>query len=156
MPLHDIDSILDRIDLESLADELCGPRRGQGSGARWPSPVPAHPQTGRTPPMSIFTDRRGRQRWTCWSTGTSGTAIDLVSVSGSAIGLVTVDYLSERWDDLGSAIGVMLFTPLLVALAIITLFPETAATELETFNPDDPELEPIAEVPTADDRPRPA
>ena len=84
-----------------------------------------------------------------------GGLIDVVAVTGGAIGLVTVGYLSERWDDLGSAIGVMVFAPLLVALAIITLFPETAATELETFNPDDPELEPIAEVPTADDQPRP-
>ncbi len=81
MPRHDLDDILNRIDLEALADELCGQHRGQGSGARWPSPVPDHPQTGKTPPMSIFTDRRGRQRWTCWATGTSGTAIDLVTVS---------------------------------------------------------------------------
>ena len=81
MPTHDLDDILNRIDLEALADQLCGPHRGHGGGARWPSPVPDHPQTGKTPPMSIFTDRRGRQRWTCWATGTSGTAIDLVTVS---------------------------------------------------------------------------
>lgn len=96
MPLHDIDAILDRIDLEALADELCGPRRGQGSGARWPSPVPDHPQTGRTPPMSIFTDRRGRQRWTCWSTGASGTAIDLVSVNRRTDVSASIDWLAER------------------------------------------------------------
>ena len=96
MPLHDIDAILDRIDLETLADELCGPRRGHGSGARWPSPVPAHPQTGRTPPMSIFTDRRGRQRWTCWSTGTSGTAIDLVSVSRRTTVADSIQWLADR------------------------------------------------------------
>jgi DNA primase len=96
MPLHDIDAILDRIDLEGLADELCGPRRGHGSGARWPSPVPDHPQTGRTPPMSIFTDRRGRQRWTCWSTGTSGTAIDLVSINRQMDVSAAIQWLADR------------------------------------------------------------
>ena len=29
--------------------------------------------------MSIFTDRSGTQRWSCWATGRSGTAIDLVA-----------------------------------------------------------------------------
>lgn len=96
MPLHDIDAILDRIDLEALADELCGPRRGSGSGARWPSPVPDHPQTGRTPPMSIFTDRRGRQRFTCWSTGASGTAIDLVSVNRRIDVSSAIQWLADR------------------------------------------------------------
>lgn len=96
MPLHDIDAILDRIDLEALADELCGPRRGRGSGARWPSPVRDHPQTGRTPPMSIFTDRRGRQRFTCWSTGTSGTAIDLVCVNRRMDISVSIQWLADR------------------------------------------------------------
>lgn len=96
MPLHDIDAILDRIDLEALADELCGARRGHGSGARWTSPVPDHPQTGKTPPMSIFTDRRGRQRWTCWSTGTSGTAIDLVSINRRMDVSASINWLADR------------------------------------------------------------
>ncbi len=73
--------ILARTDLAALADELIGGRKGHGTAARWPSPVPGHPQTGRTPPMSIFTDRSGVQRFTCWSTGTSGTAIDLLIVT---------------------------------------------------------------------------
>ena len=96
MPHHDLDAILDRIDLESLADQLCGLRRGHGSGARWPSPVPDHPQTGRTPPMSIFTDRRGRQRWTCWSTGSSGTAIDLVATARRLTVADSIQWLAER------------------------------------------------------------
>ena len=96
MPLHDINAILDRIDLEAVADELCGPRRGHGSRARWPSPVPGHPQTGKTPPMSIFTDRRGRQRWTCWATGTSGTAIDLVSVNRRMDISSSITWLADR------------------------------------------------------------
>lgn len=96
MPTHDLDDILNRIDLEALADQLCGPHRGHGSGARWPSPVPDHPQTGKTPPMSIFTDRRGRQRWTCWATGTSGTAIDLVTVSRRMSVADAIHWLADR------------------------------------------------------------
>lgn len=78
---RDLDDLLGRVDLEQLADQLIGVHRGRGAGARWASPVPDHPQTGESPPMSIFTDRRGRQRFTCWATGTSGTAIDLVAVT---------------------------------------------------------------------------
>ncbi len=68
-----------------------------------------------------------------------GGMLDVVGVTGSAVGLLAVGYLSERWDDLGSAIGVFVFAPLLVAVAILTLFPETASAELERFNPGDPD-----------------
>lgn len=67
-----------------------------------------------------------------------GGMIDTIAVAGSAVGLVTVGYLSERWDSLGDAIAVMLFGPLLVVVVIIVFFPETARRELEEFNPDDP------------------
>ncbi len=69
--------------------------------------------------------------------GRVGGMIDAITVAGSALGLVVVGQLAVRWDDLGSAIGVMVFGPLLVALLIITLFPETADQELEVFNPGD-------------------
>jgi DNA primase len=71
------DEILDRTDLPGLADELLGPRRGRGASATWP--CPSHqPQTGRTPPVSVFTSRRGDQRWHCHACGDGGTAIDLL------------------------------------------------------------------------------
>jgi MFS family permease len=76
-----------------------------------------------------------------------GALFDVVGVAGSATGLVAVGYLSERWDDLGSAIGVMVFAPLLVAVVIIARFPETAARELEAFNPGDPALDPVGGPP---------
>ena len=69
-----------------------------------------------------------------------GGMLDVVDVAGSAVGLLAVGYLSERWDDLGLAIGVFVFAPILVGVAIIAFFPETAATELEHFNPSDPDL----------------
>ncbi|MGF1596460.1 MAG: MFS transporter [Acidimicrobiales bacterium] len=67
-----------------------------------------------------------------------GGLLDGVGVAGSAAGLVLVGQLSERWDDLGRAIGLMVVAPLVVAAIIAIRFPETASTELEAFNPDDP------------------
>ncbi len=88
--------ILDRIDLAGLADELLGGRRGHGAGAKWPSPVPGHPQTGQSPPMSIFTTDTGEERWTCFATGASGTAIDLVQMrSGMNFG-ESLEFLAQR------------------------------------------------------------
>ncbi len=69
--------------------------------------------------------------------GRVGGMIDAITVTGSAIGLVVVGQLSVRWNDLGSAIGTMVFGPLLVVLVILILFPETADQELEVFNPGD-------------------
>ncbi len=66
--------------------------------------------------------------------------IDLITVTGSAIGLLTAGELSLRWGSLGPAISVLLVGPLIVAVLIFTIYPETAAQELETFNPDDPRL----------------
>ncbi len=70
-----------------------------------------------------------------------GGFIDVLAVSGSAIGLVTVGWLAVRWDDLGRAVGSMVWAPLLVALAILFFFPETAGKELEELNPTDPAID---------------
>ncbi len=72
--------------------------------------------------------------------GRVGGLIDAIGVGGSALGLVVVGQLATRWDDLGSAIGSLVFAPLLVAAVIILAFPETAGRELEEFNPDDPQV----------------
>ena len=70
--------------------------------------------------------------------------LDVVGVAGSAAGLVIVGVLAERWDDLGGAIAVMAIAPILAAVAVIALFPETASTELEVFNTDDPAIDDAA------------
>jgi hypothetical protein len=93
---YDRDELLARTDLAALADELLGYHVGNGRNARWPSPVADHPQTGRTPPMSIFVDHRGIERWTCFATGANGTAIDLVvTATGRAVG-DAMAWLAER------------------------------------------------------------
>jgi hypothetical protein len=93
---YDRDELLARTDLAALADELLGFHVGNGRNARWPSPVPNHPQTGRTPPMSMFVDYRGIERWTCFATGANGTAIDLVMVAtGRSVG-DAIAWLADR------------------------------------------------------------
>ena len=92
----DRDELLARTDLAALADELLGWHTGHGRNARWPSPVPNHPQTGRTPPMSIFVDHRGIERWTCFATGANGTAIDLVMTATGRSAGEAITWLAER------------------------------------------------------------
>ena len=92
----DRNEVLDRIDLAGLADELLGGRRGHGAGAKWPSPVPDHPQTGQSPPMSIFTTSAGQERWTCFATGASGTAIDLVQLRSNMDFGESLEFLAQR------------------------------------------------------------
>ena len=92
--LIDRDEVLARIDLGELADRLVGPRKMVGSSSKWPSPVQGHEQTGRTPPMSIFTDRRGFERWTCFATGHRGTAFDLVMETRGCDFKEAVSYLA--------------------------------------------------------------
>lgn len=93
---YDRDELLARTELAELADELLGWHVGNGRSARWPSPVPGHPQTGKTPPMSVFVDHRGVERWTCFATGANGTAIDLVTTAtGRTVG-DAMTWLAER------------------------------------------------------------
>lgn len=93
---YDRDEILARIDLAQLADELLGGHVGRGRSAKWPSPVPGHPQTGKSPPMSVFATRAGVQRWTCFSTGSSGTAIDLVMLRCNCNARDAIAWLAAR------------------------------------------------------------
>lgn len=79
--------LLGQHDLRDLMDQYVGPGRGRGTMATWPCPAPGHgPQTGRTPPVSVFTGRTGEQRWKCHGCGTGGTAIDLIqTVTGGSV-----------------------------------------------------------------------
>ncbi len=66
--------------------------------------------------------------------------LDLISVSGSFVGLIVVGYLAEVYGSLGPALSVMIWGPLLTAGLVLFAYPETASEELETFNPTDPEV----------------
>lgn len=66
-----------------------------------------------------------------------GGFLDVIAVSGSALGLVVVGRLSVYWGSMAPALLMVSWAPLLVALMVWRLYPETAAQELEMFNPDD-------------------
>lgn len=78
--MYDRDGLLAAVDLPALADELLGDHAGTQRTPTWSCPDPGHSQTGRTPPVTAFTSRRGEQRWRCHACGAGGTAIDLVMV----------------------------------------------------------------------------
>jgi DNA primase len=90
----DRDEVLARTELPSLLDELCGPREGEGRRARWHCPMPDHPDAN--PSVTVGFDRRGVQRWRCWSEGHGGTAIDaLVARRGLSV-RESIEALAER------------------------------------------------------------
>jgi len=93
---YDRDELLARTDLAALADELLGGHVGHGRSAKWPSPVPDHPQTGKSPPMSIFRTRGGEEHWKCFATGESGSAIDLVMVTQRCDVRTAIEWLAGR------------------------------------------------------------
>lgn len=87
--------------------------------------------------------------------GRVGGILDVVGVTGSAIGLVIVGALSVRWDDLGAGIGVMIFGPVIAASIIFLLYPETANRELEQLNPGDRSVNTDDHSPRPEASPRP-
>src|SRR5262245_18877776 len=76
MRRFDRDEVLARSDLRSLLDEIAGPATGSGAGARWHCPVPDRNDVH--PSVTVTVDRRGVERWRCWSLGHGGTAIDVL------------------------------------------------------------------------------
>lgn len=94
--MYDRDALLAAVDLGALADELLGPRSGAARSPMWHCPNAQHAQTGRTPPLSVFTSRRGEQRWRCHGCGDGGTAIDLVLACHRGNTRDAIAYLAAR------------------------------------------------------------
>jgi MFS-type transporter involved in bile tolerance (Atg22 family) len=69
--------------------------------------------------------------------GGSGGLIAVAGVAGAAAGVLAAGFLSDELGGLGRAILVLAAGPLLVALLVLTKFPETAHRELEDLNPED-------------------
>ena len=93
------DELLARIDLVALADELLGPHKGSDRSPMWSCPAPGHgPQTGKSPPLSVFTSHVGIPRYRCHGCGEGGTAIDLVmAAQGLSVG-EAMRWLADRGD----------------------------------------------------------
>ena len=93
MTRHDRAALLAAVDLEALADAVCGPR---GRTRSWPCPRPDHPQTGKTPPLVVFRAANGDQRWHCHGCGAGGTAIDLL-IAAHGVDTATAFADLARW-----------------------------------------------------------
>lgn len=99
----DRDDLLRRTDLAALLDELSPtPATRLGHNARWRCIDPGHDD--QHPSITMFTDRRGTQRWKCWSGGHGGTAIDalLIARGGTiADALTELEQRTGRPHDIG-------------------------------------------------------
>lgn len=69
--------------------------------------------------------------------GKANGIVEVVSVTGSAVGLVVAGLVADRTGRVGDGILWLLPLGLLVGVLALTVFPETARRELEELNPED-------------------
>ena len=69
--------------------------------------------------------------------GAANGGLQVVSVAGSSTGLLLAGWMADRLGGLGPAMAVLAIGPLVLAVLVLTLFPETAGRELEDLNPED-------------------
>jgi MFS family permease len=67
----------------------------------------------------------------------SGGLLTVAGVLGAAAGVLAAGTLSDALGGLGRAMSILAVGPLLVAILVLTRFPETAHRELEDLNPED-------------------
>ena len=86
--------VLAHTDLAALLTSLSGPPVGTGRSARWLCFSPDHPD--EHPSVTMFVDRKGIERWRCWSDGHAGTAIDAVMIGHNLDVPGALRWLQER------------------------------------------------------------
>lgn len=69
--------------------------------------------------------------------GRANGGLQVVSVTGSSIGLLGAGWLADRLGGLGPAMAVLALGPLLLVVLVALFYPETAHRELEEINPVD-------------------
>jgi DNA primase len=93
-PRWNIADVLDRTDLSQLLDELGTPSTRVGPGRRWHCPMPDHDDHRAS--VTMHRDRRGHERWRCWSGDHRGDAVDLVVAVTHRDRGEAVDWLAQR------------------------------------------------------------
>jgi MFS family permease len=69
--------------------------------------------------------------------GRANGIINTVATIGGVIGLVLAGFLIDELNSFGLALGLLAIGPLIMAIVVLALFPETARRELEDLNPED-------------------
>jgi len=69
--------------------------------------------------------------------GRANGIVAVCALAGSAIGLVAAGILSDAFASIGLAMAALAVGPALVAVLVLTRYPETARRELEDLNPED-------------------
>lgn len=90
--------LLDRTSLAELLTSLSGPPTGHGRNTRWACFAADH--VDEHPSVSMFIDRRGVERWKCWSDGRAGTAIDAVMIAHDLDTGAAIRWLGEHHGNL--------------------------------------------------------
>jgi MFS family permease len=72
--------------------------------------------------------------------GRANGVITVAGVLGTAGGLLTAGYLTDRWGGLGRPLLLLCAGPVLMAALILAFYPETSRQQLEELNPEDPRL----------------
>lgn len=118
---YDREELLGRIDLRALLDELSGPAVTQGRTARWRCPAADHDDVH--PSVTVTKDRRGVERWRCWSGGHAGTAIDAIQVACRVGQREAIDELARRGGVRPGQPGVRRIAPVLPPREVVPLHP---------------------------------
>ena len=69
--------------------------------------------------------------------GRASGLIEVIAVSGSALGLLVTGRLADRWGSYAHPIAMLAIPSLTVAVLMLVAFPETARRSLEDLNPED-------------------
>ena len=71
------------------------------------------------------------------SRGRTNGIISAVGVVGSSVGLLLAGSLADEFGTFGPAMALLAIGPAILAVLVITAYPETAHLELEEINPED-------------------
>ncbi len=71
------------------------------------------------------------------SRGRANGLVSVLGVAGSALGLIVVGTLSDRWGGIGEVMPLVAIGPAILTVLILVAYPETAHLELEDINPED-------------------
>ncbi len=121
-------AIIGGVSLSALSFSFSGPAMWVMAALGSNIGVMAVPALGVYGPELFGTRERGRMNG----------IVTVVSVAGSAIGLITVGALKDHWGSFGPAFLAVTAGPAVLLAIVVFFYPETANKELEELNPTDP------------------